>query len=178
MGDAGQTADIGIDTRRNRVVVPRLDNDTVEIHQVGNPGARDAVQHRMPMLLLLASLFVTPQAPAAPVLTHDASFEVQGAVYTGAARFAVDAKGAVTGVLKLDSPAVVDAKLGGQVKDGVWTFSYPFTMDNQGQACSGTVSGTAKVTGNGAETSGPVTIAGDCSPEPLTGTFKFVARKK
>lgn len=34
VGDVGQTADIGIDTRRNRVVVPRLDNDTIEIHRL------------------------------------------------------------------------------------------------------------------------------------------------
>lgn len=135
----------------------------------------------MSTLLMLVSLVLStpaPQAPATPAPTHDAVFDVQGVTYSGGARFAIDAKGVVTGGFKLDVPALVEAKLGGQVKDGVWTFSYPFTMDNQGQACSGTVSGTAQVKADGSEATGPVTIAGDCSPEPLTGTFKFTARKK
>lgn len=37
--DLGQTGDLGIDTRRNRVMVPRLDNDTVEVRQLGGTGA-------------------------------------------------------------------------------------------------------------------------------------------
>jgi len=128
--------------------------------------------------LLGAWLGLVPQTPAAaPVLTHDAIFEVQGTTYTGGAAFAVDKSGAVTGALRLTDPATVQGTLGGTVKDGTWTFSYPFTMDNQGQACAGTVSGSAKVPAALDEITGPVTIAADCSPDPLTGTFVFRKKK-
>lgn len=124
---------------------------------------------------LAVSATLAAQQPAA---THDAVFDVEGATYSGSTTFVVDKAGAVTGTMKLDSPAIVDAKLNGVIKDGVWTFSYPFTMDNQGQACSGTVAGSGKMSANNAETTGTVTISGNCSPDPLTGTFMFKKKAK
>ncbi len=113
-----------------------------------------------------------------PAPTHDAAFDVEGTTYVGATTFVIDKAGAVTGTMKLDSPAVVDAKLNGAIKDGVWTFSYPFTMDNQGQACSGTVAGSGKMSANNTETTGTVTISGGCSPDPMSGTFIFKKKAK
>jgi len=130
---------------------------------------------------LLACSALAPlaaQQPAAAAPPFDASFDVNGATYTGGTSFVVDKAGKVTGTMKLDSPAVVSATLNGEVKDGVWTFNYPFTMDNQGQACSGTVSGTAKVNADRSEAAGSVTIGGDCAPEAMTGTFLFKKRAK
>lgn len=132
---------------------------------------------------LVAGMFVTTvsarqaAAPAAPAPTHDAVFEVQGAQYVGTASFVVDKAGKVTGTMKLTDPALVNATLNGDITDGVWKFAYPFTMDNQGQACEGTVSGTAKVTADRAEASGDVSISGTCSPDPLVGVFKFTKKK-
>src|SRR5689334_13559143 len=107
-------------------------------------------------------------APAAPMF--DVIFEVQGAQYTGTTSFAVDKAGKVTGTMKLTDPATVNAKLNGEVANGVWKFAYPFTMDNQGQACEGTVSGTAKVTADNTEATGDVSITGSCSADALVGT--------
>ena len=116
------------------------------------------------------------QAAAEP--KFDVVFDVNGNIYSGSTTFVIDKAGKVTGSMKLESPAVVDAKLNGEVKAGVWTFNYPFTMDNQGQPCSGTVSGTATLTGNQSEASGTVSIGGDCSPDALSGTFSFKKRAK
>jgi hypothetical protein len=129
---------------------------------------------------LLGALVFQPAVAAQtkPAPTHDAVFEVGGATYSGATTFTIDKAGKVTGTMKLDTPALVDARLNGEVKDGVWTFNYPFTMDNQGQPCSGTVSGTAQVKADGAEATGAVTIGGDCSPDALTGTFAFKKKAK
>lgn len=124
----------------------------------------------------LVPLAAQQSAAAAP--PFDATFDVNGSTYSGGTSFVVDKAGKVSGTMKLDSPALVNAKLNGEVKDGVWTFNYPFTMDNQGQACSGTVSGTAKVKADGSEAAGSVTIGGDCGPEALTGTFLFKKRAK
>jgi hypothetical protein len=131
----------------------------------------------------VAGMFVTTlsaqqaAAPAAPAPTHDVVFDVQGQQYVGATTFAVDKAGKVTGTMKLTDPALVNGKLNGDVTDGVWKFAYPFTMDNQGQACEGTVAGTAKVTADRAEATGEVSITGSCSPEPLVGVFKFTKKK-
>jgi hypothetical protein len=116
-------------------------------------------------------------APAAPAPTHDVVFDVQGQQYVGATTFAVDKAGKVTGTMKLTDPALVNGKLNGEITGGVWKFAYPFTMDNQGQACEGTVAGTAKVTADHTEASGEVNISGSCSPEPLVGVFKFTKKK-
>jgi hypothetical protein len=132
---------------------------------------------------LVAALSVTPlsarqapaPAPAAP--TYDVIFDVQGSQYVGSTTFAVDKAGKVSGTMKLTDPALVNAKLAGEVVNGVWKFSYPFTMDNQGQACEGTLSGTAKVAAGNAEAVGDVNISGTCSPDALIGTFKFTKKK-
>lgn len=124
----------------------------------------------------LAAQQAAPKAAAAAP-TYDAVFDVNGSRYSGVTTFAVDAAGKVTGTMKLDQPAVVDAKLNGEIKAGTWTFNYQFTMDNQGQPCSGTLSGTAKVTADKAEATGSVSIGGSCSPDPLNGTFSFTKRK-
>lgn len=129
---------------------------------------------------LVAGLALAPVAAqqAAVTLTHDAVFDVGGMIYSGGTTFTIDKAGAVTGTMKLDLPAIVDAKLNGTVQDGVWTFNYPFTMNNEGQPCSGTLSGTAQVKSDGSEAAGPVTVSGDCSPEALAGTFTFKKRAK
>ena len=131
---------------------------------------------------LVAAMFVTTlsasqAAPAAAAPTHDVVFEVQGQQYVGNTTFAVDKAGKVTGTMKLTDPALVNAKLNGEIANGVWKFAYPFTMDNQGQACEGTVSGTAKVTADHGEASGEVNITGTCGTEALVGTFKFTKKK-
>jgi hypothetical protein len=131
----------------------------------------------------VAAMFVTtlsarqaaPAAPAGP--TYDVDFEVQGSQYVGSTTFVVDKAGKVTGTMKLTDPALVNAKLNGEVAAGVWKFAYPFTMDNQGQACEGTVSGTAKVTADHGEAVGDVNISGSCSADALVGTFKFTKKK-
>lgn len=130
---------------------------------------------------LLACIAASPvtsaqTAPAAP--QYDVVFDVNGNQYTGATTFNVDAAGKVTGTMKLSQPATVDAKLNGEIKAGTWTFNYPFTMDNQGQPCSGTLSGTAKVTADKAEATGSVSIGGNCTTDPLSGTFSFKKRAK
>lgn len=124
------------------------------------------------------AITVTLSAQAAPAATHDATFDVGGSVYAGVTTFSIDKAGKVSGEMKLSSPAIVNAKLNGEVKDGMWKFNYNFTMDNQGQACSGIVAGTAKVTADASEATGEVSITGDCSPDPLTGSFTFKKKAK
>lgn len=129
---------------------------------------------------VLSALVVsaTVSAQSAPAATHDVTFDVGGSVYTGVTAFSMDKAGKVSGEMKLSSPAIVSARLNGEVKDGVWKFNYNFTMDNQGQACSGIVAGTAKVTADASDAAGDVSITGDCSPDPLTGSFTFKKKAK
>jgi hypothetical protein len=126
-------------------------------------------------VVTLSARQAAPAAPAGP--TYDVVFDVQGSQYVGTTSFVVDKAGKVSGTMKLTDPALVDAKLNGEVANGVWKFSYPFTMDNQGQACEGTVSGTAKLTADHGEAVGDVNIAGTCSADALVGTFKFTKKK-
>jgi type 1 fimbria pilin len=112
-------------------------------------------------------------APEAPI--YDVRVEVDQ-ISTGTTTFSVDKTGKVSGVMHIDSPNVADAKLAGTVKDGVWTFEYPFTMTAQG--CSGTVSGTAKVSADQKLVSGSMTIGGGCVEQPMTATFTFTRRAK
>ena len=123
----------------------------------------------------LSARQAAPAAPAAPA--YDVVFEVQGNQYVGSTTFAVDKAGKVTGTMKLTDPALVNAKLNGEVTDGVWKFNYAFTMDNQGQACEGTVAGTAKVTADRSEATGEVNISGTCAAEAMVGAFKFTKKK-
>jgi hypothetical protein len=132
---------------------------------------------------IIAALSITTvsarQAPPTPAAapTYDVVFDVQGSQYVGSTTFAVDKAGKVSGTMKLTDPALVNAKLNGEVANGVWKFSYPFTMDNQGQACEGTVAGTAKVTAGNTEAAGDVNISGTCAADAMVGTFKFTKKK-
>jgi len=123
----------------------------------------------------ITTLSARQAAPAAP--TYDVVFDVQGQQYVGSTTFAVDKAGKVTGTMKLTDPALVNAKLNGEIANGVWKFAYPFTMDNQGQACEGTVSGTAKLAADNGSAAGDVSISGNCGPDTLVGTFKFTKKK-
>lgn len=126
----------------------------------------------VPALLLAAGMLQT--APAAP--TYDAAFVLAEGTYTGTTTFAVDAKGAVTGTMKLTSPMTVDATLGGAMKDGVWTFEYVYSLPEQG--CSGTVKGTGKMSADKKTISGDVTIGGACVEVPTAASFSFVKQEK
>jgi hypothetical protein len=97
-------------------------------------------------------------------------------VWTGTTTFVVDKAGKVTGAMHLDSPDVVDAVLGGTVKDGVWTFEYSFSMYSP--ACTGVSSGTAKVSPNLAAVTGTLTVTGGCSSQAQSGSFTFTKRAK
>jgi type 1 fimbria pilin len=118
-------------------------------------------------------LAASQAAPEAPI--YDVRVEVDQ-VSTGTTTFSVDKTGKVSGTMHIDAPNVVEAKLAGTVKDGVWTFEYPFTMTAQG--CSGTVSGTAKVSADQKLVSGSMTIGGGCVEQPMTATFTFTKRTK
>jgi len=126
----------------------------------------------VPALMLAANMMQA--APAAP--TYDAAFVLDQGTYTGTTTFSVDSKGAVTGTMKLTSPLVVDATLGGAMKGDVWTFDYPYTIPEQG--CSGTVKGTGKMSADKKTISGDVTIGGACVEVPTAASFSFVRQAK
>jgi hypothetical protein len=115
----------------------------------------------------------TPAAPA-----YDAKFtlDTDGAVYSGTTTFVVDAKGGVTGKMALTDPTEVNGMLGGTVKDGTWAVAFDYTIPAQN--CSGSVKGTAKVAKDMKLISGPVTISGACTEQPMTATFSFTLREK
>ena len=117
----------------------------------------------------------TPPAapPSSPPPTYDVRVELSQ-VSTGTTTFIVDKAGKVTGTLHLDVPNAADATLNGTVKDGVWTFEYGFSMQN----CSGTSTGTAKVSADQATVTGSLTVSGGCTSQPQTGTFTFTKRAK
>ena len=84
-------------------------------------------------ILGVAAIWVLGSLPGraqTPAPTYDVTFTVLSnqAVYAGPTTFGVDAKGEVSGTMTLTAPTRVNATLGGTVKDGTWTFSYPFTM--------------------------------------------------
>lgn len=106
--------------------------------------------------------------------SYDVSFVLPQATYTGVTTFAVDAKGKVSGTMKIAEPAVVDATLDGAVKDGVWTIDHTYSMPAQG--CTGTIKGTAKVPKDAKVISGTVTIGGACVEAPLDATFTFTRK--
>jgi len=108
--------------------------------------------------------------------TYDAAFVLEQGTYTGTTTFSVDAKGVVTGTMRLTSPIGVDGTLGGTVKDGVWAVEFPYTIPEQG--CGGMVQGTGKVAEDGARVSGDVTISGSCTEVPLPASFTFVRQAK
>jgi hypothetical protein len=129
--------------------------------------------------LVLAGVAAGAQAPKAePVydVTFIAGPAGQEASYTGTSTFSVDAKGAVTGKMAIVAPTTVRANISGQIVKGTWTFKYTYDMPDQG--CTGTLEGTAAVPADRKAISGKVLIGGDCSPEPMNGTFTFKLQEK
>jgi hypothetical protein len=116
--------------------------------------------------------------PAAPV--YNAKYTVQTdngpAEYTGTTTFVVDAKGGVTGAMKLTVPIAVESTLNGTIKGGTWTFEHPYSIAEQN--CSGTVKGTATVPADRKAISGTATILGGCVQQPLSATFSFTMQEK
>jgi hypothetical protein len=122
-------------------------------------------------LIIAGGLTIRGQAPP----PYDVRVEFDQ-VSTGTTTFVVDKAGKVSGTMHIDTPNVVDATLAGTIKDGVWTFEYPFSMPDQN--CTGTASGTAKVTADVSSVSGTVSISGGCAPQPMSGAFTFTKRPK
>ena len=112
---------------------------------------------------------------AAP--TYDAKFTgADGQVYTGTLTFAVDAKGVVTGKMKLVDPIEVTGTLAGTVKGGTWTFEYPYEIPSQG--CTGVVKGTAKVPTDQKVIEGRGVAGGACAEQPIELTFTLTRQAK
>ena len=130
--------------------------------------------------LAAALLFVAPVAafqvpPAQAGQSYSAKFTLDQE-YIGTATFAVDAKGAVTGEVTIDSPGV-RLTLSGTVKDGVWTFEkMPYTI--AAENCSGVTSGTATVPADLGVISGKIHVEGGCTDQPMDGTFTFTRTPK
>jgi hypothetical protein len=128
-------------------------------------------------LVLIAALFIGGRLPSQsqPPATYDVKVEFDH-VSTGTATFAVDKTGKVSGSLHIDTPTELNAELAGTVKDGTWTFEFSFSMPTEN--CSGTASGTAKVTTDLNTVSGTVKASGECTPDPVSGPFTFTKRLK
>lgn len=130
-------------------------------------------------VLVMAGAALGAQAPKVEPV-YDVSFVAgpagQEAAYTGTSTFNVDAKGVVSGKMAIVSPTTVRATISGQIEKGTWTFEYPYEMVDQG--CLGTLKGTATVPADRKVISGKVLIGGDCSPEPMNGTFTFTLQEK
>ena len=126
-------------------------------------------------LLAAAGTGVTASqtAPAPPL--YDVRVELDQPSL-GTTTFLVDKAGKVSGTLHIETPNVVDATLAGTVKDGTWTFEYPFSMPAQG--CTGTVAGTAKVSADNSSVIGTLTVGGGCVDQPLSAPFSFKRRAK
>lgn len=122
---------------------------------------------------VLALALLSSQAPAAPI--YDVKVDLDH-TSTGTTTFVVDKDGNVSGTLHIEAPDVAEAKLAGSIKDGVWTYKYPFSMPDRN--CTGTVAGMAKVTADQASVSGSMTVSGACTDQPMDGTFTFTRRSK
>jgi hypothetical protein len=116
--------------------------------------------------------------PAAPVYTAKYTVQTDNgpAEYNGTTTFVVDAKGGVTGAMKLTVPIGVEGTLSGTIKGGTWTFEYPYSIAEQN--CTGTVKGTATVPADRKAISGTATILGGCVQQPLAATFSFTMQEK
>jgi hypothetical protein len=113
--------------------------------------------------------------PAAP--TYDAKYtDADGQVYTGTVTFSVDAKGVVTGKMRLTDPIEVLATVSGTVKGGKWTFEYPYEIPAQG--CAGSVKGTGDVSADSKTIQGSATAGCDCSEQPIQLTFTLTRQAK
>lgn len=109
--------------------------------------------------------------------TYDAKFiGADGQVYTGTMTFGVDAKGAVTGKMKLVDPIEVTGTLAGTVKAGTWTFEFPYEIPSQG--CTGVVKGTAKVPADQKVIEGKGVAGGACAEQPIELTFTLTRQAK
>ncbi len=124
----------------------------------------------MPAFLLAAG-FVQGTATAP---TYAVTYTLDQGTYTGSTTFNVDRKGVVTGTMSLTSPIAVNGTLNGEVKNGTWTFDFPYTIAEQG--CSGTVKGAAKVSADRKTISGDATIDGACVEQPTAATFSFTRK--
>ncbi len=117
--------------------------------------------------------FQATKAPDAP--TYDAKFTTsQGEVYTGTLTFAVDAKGGVTGKMRLVDPAEVTGTLAGTVKGTKWTFEFPYEIPQQ--SCSGTVKGEADVPADRKVIQGKGVAGGGCTEQPIDLTFTLTRK--
>ena len=124
-------------------------------------------------LVAAGSLQAAQQAPP----TYDAKFTTaEGQVYSGTLTFAVDAKGVVTGKMKLVDPTEVTGTLAGTVKGGMWTFEYPYEIPAQG--CTGTVKGSAKVPADQKVIEGKGIAGGGCAEQPIELTFTLTKQAK
>ena len=131
------------------------------------------------MVLVMAGVGMGAQAPKTePVydVTFIAGPPGEEASYTGTTTFNVDAKGMVTGTMAILSPTTVRATIAGQIVKGTWTFKYTYEMPDQG--CTGSLEGSAPVPADRKTISGKVLIGGECSPEPMNGTFTFKLQEK
>lgn len=131
------------------------------------------------MVLVMAGVGIGAQAPKVePVydVTFIAGPAGEEASYTGTSTFSVDAKGVVSGKMAIVSPTTVRATIAGQIEKGTWTFKYSYEMPDQG--CTGSLEGSAPVPADRKVISGKVLIGGDCSPEPMNGTFTFKLQEK
>lgn len=122
-------------------------------------------------VVLASSVF---QGAAAP--TYDAKFDLAQGSYTGVSTFSVDRKGVVTGRMSIAQPIGVEANLAGEVRNGVWTFEFPYEIAQQ--SCTGMIKGTGKVTADRKTVSGTATISGACVPEPTDANFSFTQQAK
>jgi hypothetical protein len=95
-------------------------------------------------------------------------------VYSGTMTFSVDAKGAVTGKMRLVDPIEVTATLAGTVKGTKWTFEYPYEIPQQG--CTGVVKGEADVPADRKVIQGKSVAGGGCSEQPIELTFTLTRK--
>ena len=130
-------------------------------------------------VLVMAAAGLGAQAPKVEPV-YDVTFVAgppgQEASYTGTTTFNVDAKGMVTGKMAIANPTTVRANISGQIDKGTWAFEYTYEMPDQG--CTGSLKGTGSVPADRKVIAGKVLIGGDCSPEPMNGTFTFKLQEK
>jgi hypothetical protein len=164
--------------RRERMVANANIAATSPWSLSSKPIGHSRPKEHMTMLRLILVPAVLMAASFAQGTAADPSYAVtytldQG-VYSGTTTFNVDRKGVVTGKMSLTSPIAVEGTLNGEVKDGTWTFDYPYTIAEQG--CTGTVKGTAKVSADRKTISGDATIGGACVEQPTPATFTFIRK--
>lgn len=123
----------------------------------------------VPVILALTAIPTGTQS--AP--THDATFNLPEGALSGTVTFVVDARGRVSGTLVVPADGV-DGRLGGSVKDGVWTIDIVYSM--AGRDCEGRVTGTADVPADRQKIAGKIRIGGSCTQPEKPATFVFTRR--